>query len=159
VTWALLFGIIALWSMSGPLFSGPDEPSHVVKAAAVVRGQAVGTDRQVTFAHDPSPPRTATVVQVPRIYLEGHRLPACYAFRPTVAAGCAGAFVGSGATADVPTFAGHYPPVYYAIVGLPTLLFASAKGVFLMRFIGGAVSAALLASALASASSSRRPPS
>ncbi|HVF13752.1 MAG TPA: DUF2142 domain-containing protein [Acidimicrobiales bacterium] len=156
VTWLLLFGIIALWSVSGPLFSGPDEPSHVVKAAAVARGQLVGEDRQVGFEHDPSV-RTGTVVRVPQVFADGHRMPSCYAFRPEITAGCAGAFGGSAAEAEVPTFAGHYQPAYYAVVGLPSLVFTSASGVFLMRLAGAAVCAALLASAFASASSSRRP--
>jgi hypothetical protein len=155
ITWSLLFGVIALWSVSGPLFSGPDEPSHVVKAAAVVRGELVGTDRVMGNRDDPLP-RTATFVRVPEIYSLAHRMPQCYAFRPEITAGCAGAFVGSAEQVEAPTYAGHYQPLYYAIVGLPTLLLASAKGVFLMRFLGGAVSAALLASALSSAASFRR---
>jgi len=156
VTWALLFGVIALWSISGPLFSGPDEPTHVIKAAAVVRGQLVGTDRVMDFAFDPLS-RTATIVRVPEIFSAAHGVPSCYAFRPEISAGCAGAFVGSAEEAEAATYAGHYQPLYYAIVGLPTLVFESARGVFLMRFLGAAVSAALLASALASAASSRRP--
>jgi len=155
VTWALLFGISALWSISGPLFSGPDEPSHVVKGAAVARGQLVGTDRRVGAVDDPGA-RSATFVRVPAVFAKSHEMPACYAFRPDTPAGCAGAFAGSATEAEVFTFSGHYQPVYYAIVGVPTLVLASAKGVFLMRLLGAALSAALLASALASASSSRR---
>jgi len=153
VTWALLFGVIAIWSLSGPLFSGPDEPSHVAKAAAVARGVLVGTDRRFSSPTDPG--GTWTIVRIPEIFDNGYRMPECYKFRPQVAAGCSGAFTGSDATGEVPTFSGHYPPLYFAIVGLPTLLLASAKGVILMRLLGAAVSAALLASALSSASSSR----
>src|SRR5665213_228994 len=39
---AITFGLMAIWSVSVPLLSGPDEPTHVVKASGVIRGEFVG---------------------------------------------------------------------------------------------------------------------
>ncbi len=37
------FALLAVWAVAMPLYSGPDEPSQVVHAAALVRGQLIGT--------------------------------------------------------------------------------------------------------------------
>ena len=145
----------AIWSLSEPIFAGPDEPSHVVKAAAVARGELIGRDRTERVTPDQPPPMD-TEVRVPAIFGIVHDVPRCYAFRPAVAADCAPAFTGPRSDAKAITTAGHYPPLYYAVVGLPTLVFPSVTGVYLMRLVGAALCAALLASALASAFASAR---
>lgn len=42
VSAVITFAIMAAWSIAMPRFSGPDEPSQVVHAVAVARGQLVG---------------------------------------------------------------------------------------------------------------------
>ena len=37
--WAALAALMAVWALSDPIMAGPDEPSHAIKAVAVVRGQ------------------------------------------------------------------------------------------------------------------------
>ena len=39
-----IFAMMALWSQLTPLGSGPDEPSSLIKSAAVIRGQLIGHD-------------------------------------------------------------------------------------------------------------------
>jgi hypothetical protein len=138
-----------LWSAASPLMSVPDEPAHVIRAAAVWHGQLGG--RSVELPVDPAAPNlrlTATRVEVPRYYAGLGDVPRCYAFRPEVSAACSpGASGGSRPTA-AETTAGAYAPVYYALVGWPSRLFASDLGVHLMRATSAVVCAALLAAAV-----------
>ena len=59
------------------------------------------------------------------------------------------------AIADTP--AGRYPPLYYALVGMPSLVAPPELAVYLMRLLGGMLSAGFLAGALSAAASARRP--
>jgi hypothetical protein len=139
-SFVLLFALAALWSVSSPLFSIPDEPSHVVKAAAVSRGQ-LGA-REVAVPHG-----FEGYVRVPQVFELAHVVPTCYAFRSQVTAECAPAFVGPRRAVEVRTAAARYPPGYYFVAGLPSLVWPSAIGVRAMRLVTAAISAALLASA------------
>jgi hypothetical protein len=69
VFWAFLaiyLLIAGLWAIGTPPMSSVDEPSHAIKAAAVVRGQLSG---------DQAGLRVGTgVVQVPRLFLESQSL-------------------------------------------------------------------------------------
>jgi hypothetical protein len=141
---ALVFCVLGgCWSVATPLFASPDEPAHVVRAASVVRGEILGSD----------PPkhsralRGSLLVDLPAIYASGSKV-ACYAFQPNTPANCA-SFTGS-TTKDeeIPTSAGRHPPWFYAIIGLPSLVFVSGTGVRLMRLLNVALTAALLASAV-----------
>ena len=78
----VVFGLMAAWSVSMPLYSGPDEPSQVIHAAALVRGQLIGTPD----AGYQSPSSTVTV---PGTFGNGAELMLCYLWHPTVPASCA----------------------------------------------------------------------
>jgi hypothetical protein len=145
-SFGLLFGLLTTWSLATPLFAGPDEPAHVIKAVATVGGTLTG---------EPTAQPTVRRVSVPAIYTVGNRSPVCYQFKGGVSAKCAPRFQGGHQKVDTETPAGLYPPPYYGIVGLPSLGFASALGVYLMRMISAAICAALLASTLQSAALSR----
>lgn len=138
------------WSLASPLFSVPDEPAHAVYAAAAVRGQLLVESDGVS-----------TAVDVPSDLADAGVIIQCYAFAADVPAGCAGAYGRPGdATEDVVTTAGRYPPAYYLLAGLPTLVLDGAVAVRAMRLVTVLLTAALLASAVASAharSSSRWP--
>jgi hypothetical protein len=135
----LLTVVSAVWGLSVPLFSGPDEPSHVVKAAAVANGQLGARDID-DVPH----------VRVAAVFLRAD-VHECYQHRPETSAACAPDFVGGTERTDVPTLAGRYPPLYYALVGLPLRLSPDAGGVYAARALSAALSAALLAAALSSA--------
>lgn len=123
------------WAVSTPLGASPDEPSHIIKAASVVRGEWIGapTDQPAT-----------TTVTVPGDIAGARKWP-CFAFQQDKPASCQGVFP-SGPDATAETSAGLYNPVYYTLVGWPSLLTHNAKAaVFGMRAMGAILCSAFLA--------------
>lgn len=145
--WAALMLLATAWALSNPLMAAPDEPAHVMKAAAVVRGQLLG-------------PETArgTQVEVPYLYALTQAYPSCYMFTPDETGVCDPA---PGAELDVPsrtaTPAGRYNPLYYAVVGLPTLLPPSDAVLYSMRLVSAALCTFLLALGLRALAEAGRP--
>jgi len=143
--WWVSFAVFAvlgiLWATALPLFGSPDEPAHVTRAASVARGQWIG---------DRIPGLTGgwREVEVPAV-VESANDVGCYAFRNDVSAACLD-YSGPNRRIEARTTAGTYFPGYYLVIGLPSLLTAQARGVYLMRFLSAILGAALLASALAS---------
>ncbi len=148
ISFVLLFLLGGLWSLASPVLSVPDEGAHVMKAAAVVRGQLL-TEEVTT----PLGPQSSVVV--PEVFTRMYGSP-CYAFKPDVSVACAGPLEGKSEDAVGITSSGRYPPLYYMAVGAPSLAFESARGVRLMRLVSVGLSAALLASAFASARQASR---
>jgi hypothetical protein len=144
-TWWAAFGIVLmgllLWSVALPLLASPDEPSHVIKAAAVARGELM------------APPgdggsQAATQVTVPAGLNERARVP-CFA-RTRQSAGCQHLRPADGHLESAKTLAGRYPPLYYALVGPGSWLAPGPWGMRLMRLLSAVVSSAFLASAFVS---------
>lgn len=137
---AILWTLSSAWALASPIASGPDENAHVIKAAAVVRGELDGTST-------PESPGAA-VVEVPRMYADllGH--PTCFAFRGDEPADCSPELLESPA-GDAPAEAGTWVvrnnPLYYAVVGLPTLLPAGEWVLYAMRLLSAALCSAVLA--------------
>ena len=145
VLWAALSATGAGWSLSTPLFTSPDESAHVVHAVAVVRGELTGT----TIERPGEYYSIVTGVQVPAYYGGARASAACFAGDVEASAGCSPGFgAGSGATATVTTSVGRYPPLYYALVGAPSLVLDGAAAVTGMRLLSAVVGAAALAGAL-----------
>lgn len=118
----LLTGALsASWALVSPLASVPDEPAHVLYAAAVVRGE-LG-----------SGPLGREVVVPAEVAVAGGLT--CTAFRPDTTAECRQPFVEQPGSAATITSAGRYPPLYYAIVGLPTLFGFGAGQWVAMRML------------------------
>ena len=166
ISFVLLAVLGGLWALATPLYGAPDEPSHVLRAASVARGEVVGDERQ---GDPPECHRPGAVcdywkghfhqVRVPAgLVTEGREVPPrdprfhmpCYAFRPEVPTNCFGALPNEGGLRTAPTNVGVDPPAYYALTGLPSLVVPSRPGltIYLMRILGVLVSSALLASAL-----------
>ncbi|MGH9101175.1 MAG: DUF2142 domain-containing protein [Acidimicrobiales bacterium] len=141
---ALLAGLSVCWVFATPLFGISDEPAQVMKAAAVVRGQFVGTP-------DGGP---NTIVRIPEDLVGPDRLP-CFMFRPTVDAGCEAPLGHDNAVVPEETWVGYYPPFYYLVVGWPSLLFQGAVAVYAMRVVAALLGAVLLAFAFLSAADAR----
>jgi hypothetical protein len=135
VTFGLLWAIAATWSLGLPRFAAPDEPAHVQKAAGVVR-DGPGTGRPV----EGQPPKVR-LVTVPAAYVATH--PLCYAFRPAQPASCQPFPPAHGETVTGTT-AGQYPPLYYVLVGWPSLLIDSYAGIWLLRLVSAGLCAAAL---------------
>lgn len=131
-----------LWALASPLFSVPDEPSHAIKAAAIWHGQLGGEDYVRPSGH------ITTVFRLPAVWADAHRYPECYAFRANVTADCSGSFDGPTAVTGVDSTAGHYPPLFYALVGWPARLSAGPIGVYLMRITSAVLCGVLLAAAV-----------
>lgn len=134
-----------LWSLASPVLSAPDENAHATKAIAQVRGQVIGYT---------VPGVKHIVVDLP----EGYHYSSdtlCYAMRPEVSAACAADF-GAGGQSWFNTWVGAYNPVYYYLVGWPSLLFDGNASVYAMRIASTLLGSAFLASAFLLAVSGRR---
>ncbi len=143
----LLLGF--LWTLATPLGAAPDEPTQIVKAAAVVRGEIVGTSATAR-------PTAFVTVRVPASFATDGNLATCYAGRDTVPAGCAPQLSDQSKLVQANTYVGRNPPLYYLLVGAPTLLWHSNFAVYLMRLLSVAWSALLLGLALAVAAVASR---
>ncbi|TYL52508.1 DUF2142 domain-containing protein [Agromyces mariniharenae] len=139
-----LLGI--LWSLASPVFSVPDENAHATKAIAQVRGQVIGYTL---------PDVRHIVVDLPDGYHYTQDT-LCYATHPDRSAECAVDFGSETGQSWFNTWVGAYNPVYYYLVGWPSLLFDGNASIYAMRIASSLVGAALLAWAfLAAASGSR----
>lgn len=142
------------WSLASPLFSYPDEPAHVIRAESVVRGQIEGN--YVGYHRGPFVyPYYA--VRVPGVLSLASDQGYCLAFlvdKP--ASACTAALTGPSHSVELTTYVGAYPPLYYLLVGLPSLAWPGEFGIFLIRLLGATISAGFLASAFLSALGARR---
>jgi hypothetical protein len=147
VAWLILSALSAAWSISTPIAAAPDEPQHIIKAASVVRGEFIGLS-------DGSP--DGQKVSVPA-YVAYTPAQTCYAYNEQVTANCSAPLTGDqGTLVSARTSAGLYNPVYYLLVGWPTLIFHSDAGIYAMRIVSGILASAFLAVALMLISTWRR---
>lgn len=138
----LLLALTACWSVATPLMSSPDEPSHVVRAAGVVRGQ-VSLELQEPQGEGATP-GLAGRVELPSDYGAATGLPNCFAFQPTQPASCQQGLEAATGTVQVDTFAGQYPPLYYLLVGWPSLLLPAEAGITAMRLVSALLTSVLV---------------
>lgn len=142
---AVLGGLTALAS---PLASGPDEASHVAKAAGVARGHLIGSE------HTPGVHSLA----LPRLYEVHYTLNDCFGLKPDVPASCAPDVSGDlTSVVDSRTTAGRYNPVYYVAIAAPTLMTADVSVLYLTRLASALLCAALLALAVRTLAEIRDP--
>lgn len=146
ITLALLSLISACWALATPISSSPDEPAHLVKAASVARGEFIGPAST-----------TGNIVTVPRYIAESHSL-TCMAFIPEQSAACQpDSLSGQGDIVEARTTAGLYNPIYYLVVGTPSLLFDSEVGIYAMRIVSGIFASVFFALSIMMLSTWRRP--
>lgn len=145
----LIFAVIALWSLATPRFAAPDEPAQAIKAAATVRGELVGH-------HPPASPAATIRFSVPKTIALGTN-PGCFAFHPEVSAGCAAPWRPYSGSVAAESYVGRYPPLYYLLVGLPSLMTSGTSVLWWMRLVSAAVAAVFLAGAFVAASLMPRP--
>jgi hypothetical protein len=138
VVLVLAFANMAVWSLATPFFASPDEPAQVARAVALVHGQLIGT----TVKNKGNP---VTDVTIPTVYAAGSSYAGCFAFKDTVPASCATHLTQSKAAVRTTTYVGRYPPLYYAVVGLPSLFTASGDGLYAMRLVSALFNAVFLA--------------
>lgn len=146
----LVFAVLGtLWAISTPLMAYPDEPSHTIRAAAVVRGQIVAEPGQ-SFGN-------GVHFQVPS-YIANLDAQTCFTFSRNKTADCAPS-VPTGDNFEVigVTSAGSYNPMYYWVVGLPSLMMTGAPAIYAMRIVSVLFSAVFYAAAFMALSNLRKP--
>lgn len=125
------------WALATPLMGVPDEPSHTIRAAAVVRGEFVGDlpADDGTF-HYPT-------IDVPDYVQETVHLP-CFGGNVAQSADCQPDIGDSERLVEFSSSAASNNPVYYAIVGLPTLVMKGEAALYGMRILSALVFSLLL---------------
>jgi hypothetical protein len=146
-TWVLCFLAFFLvtgsWSLATPPYASPDEPSHVFRAAAVVRGQLL-VEEKVRGA-------TGDAQQVPRGLVKSAQEVACFAFSPNITADCGTYSPSDPVLVETQSGAARYNPFYYALVGWPSLFSTGDTGLYVMRLVSAALCSLALAGAMTSA--------
>ena len=99
---------ISAWTIATPLMAAPDEPYHVVQAAALVRGQF---DRPYHRIH----PGLVSTVRVPYWVQTATVDVNCIAFNPKVSASCQPPVSDETKLVGSLTSFSHSPPLYYAL--------------------------------------------
>jgi hypothetical protein len=128
VAWAALALMGAAWALATPVGGAPDDPAQLIKAAAVARGELLGT-----------PATGGLRVTVPE-YVAYSQAQACVAFHANTTAACGGHDASSGSKlVSAVTSAGLYNPLYYAVVGWPSRFFSSDGGIYAMRIVSDVV--------------------
>ncbi|UUI74514.1 DUF2142 domain-containing protein [Cellulomonas chengniuliangii] len=147
LSWAALFALAASWVVANPLMASPDEPAHVVKAASVVRGQWIGPDAE-----------GGSEVEVPRFYRMVTAYPTCYMFQQDATGVCEiDVSAGPDIVEPAVTPAGRYNPIYYLLVGTPSLVSNSDGALYAMRLLSAALCTFLLALGFRAAAETPRP--
>lgn len=143
----ILFSVLSgLWALASPIFSVPDENAHAVKAIGQLQGQVFG--RTVEGV------RHLVVDLAPEDQYTQDLL--CYATHPEVPAACDAELGDPGGQLWFNTWVGTYNPLYYYIVGWPTVFLDGNAGVYAMRLVSALVGSAFLASAFVFAVVGRR---
>jgi hypothetical protein len=128
--WLCLAGASIAWSMATPIGASPDEPAHIIKAAAVAQGQLIG---------EPTSEAAVILVDVPQSIAQAGSWP-CYAFNPDVSAGCIPVTSSGTNLVESSTSAGLYNPTYYALVGWTSVLSPDGPTVvYLMRIMSSII--------------------
>jgi Predicted membrane protein (DUF2142) len=132
--------LMASWSVASPLFGPSDEETQIAHAVAVVHGQLIGgTEQTVSNPY--------TQIRVPEVY--AHIYAPCFALSLTKPASCASyAVKNPRKIVTTSTYVGRYPPLYYAIVGLPSLFVVSTTGMYMMRLVSCLLGALFLSLAI-----------
>jgi hypothetical protein len=124
------------WILMTPMGGGADENHHLVRSAAVVRGQITPTEVA---------PGRPSLYQVPAwLWIDVD----CFKLQPEEPASCAFAIGDADATIGVPSPARQYPIWGHILPGLPTLVTGGTAAVYLARIFDAAIPVALFAVAL-----------
>ena len=130
--------MLVAWSFATPIGAAPDEPAQIVEASAIVRGQFNEPYHKAGFG----PESTVRVPQwAPGVALAG----GCFgpAVTPT---GCVvNKLSDATTTVSAATQFSNYPPLYYVLVGIPSLFLSGTSAVYAMRGTGDLLNAALVA--------------
>src|SRR5215203_2310979 len=127
------------WIMGNPRSSGPDEPSHMIASAGLVRGDRSGRA-------DPNPLQPgAHLFELPGMV--GQPDPGCWAstFDPAVPVACQGAQLLSTQTHELPSTSYNYPPWALILPGLASFVPSAGGYAYLARLLSAAIPIVLVA--------------
>jgi len=145
ITFVLVLACLVLWALAMPLFSAPDEGAHMVKAYAVVHGEAGRLD----------PETGRRYFLVPAVIDHGGDGDnPCFAFLPDQTADCLELHQ-TGPEHEVSSSAASYPPFFHLAVGWPSLVTSGSASLYLMRLAGAVLVALFMALAVESAARMR----
>ncbi len=141
---AAFFLVGAAWAVALPANGTYDEKDHIVRAYAVATGQLTTDLTVVDRRGDLKPAFHAPVGLLPT-------KPDCaWSPRPARPADCL-QWTDGGRTANLPSGAARYGPLYYLPVGVPLALAPDLTGIVLARLVSALLSALLLAGAVTAA--------
>lgn len=133
----LAFAVLGGWSFASPHMASPDEPAHAAKAAATVRGEFIADESAYNAGRG--------TFAVPALFEQAWAL-GCFAFQPDTPANCAPAIGGDlTSTTEVASHVARYNPLYYALIGIPSLFPLSEWTFTAMRLVSALINAALIA--------------
>ncbi|MGO9874550.1 MAG: DUF2142 domain-containing protein [Acidimicrobiia bacterium] len=150
VGWFVGFLLLGVgWALVTPVNDYPDEVDHVYRAVSVVRGEI--------FPHNGSYNHgTGAITNVPvTIRRVVDDRPCLGLFE---SGNCESAGPAHQGSVTVVTGEGRYFPLYYALVGWPSLAFPNQTGWYLMRLVSAVICAALFAAGASVLMSMRRRP-
>jgi len=136
------------WAVTTPLGVSPDEPAHLVKAASVVRGELLGDRTDNPQVRDVDVPAgVASTLDAQCVRESVDTTADCVPDVPASA----------DRLVEAPTSAGLYNPVYYVLVGWPTLFGGGEAAMYGVRLVSALLCSAFLAGAVAFLTLLRRP--
>lgn len=139
--WIVLSALSGLWAVANPIAAAPDEPTHIIKAAGLVRERTFGVPDGPSYRE----------LDLPWAFGITHEMYPCHVFRANVPASCWPIDYGDPAEMRTTyTTAVGYNPLYYAVVGLPSVLPPSLEVLYLMRLVGAVLGSGLIALGLRS---------
>lgn len=145
----VVLGTIACWAMAAPYFSGPDEAAHDARVWSISRGRLLGSEPV-----DEARRGGIRIVEVPRWLALSQADPECFKADADAPASCTSLIEDSSIT-ETPTTAGAQLPFTYLPAALGFVIASHGPGLLLVRLLGGVLTAALIASAVLTASRCR----
>jgi hypothetical protein len=135
---AAVAAVVVCWILGNPRSSGPDEPSHMIAAAGLVRGQGDGRPNP-----DPNQPGTR-LYDVPGMV--GAPDPGCWAatFDANVPVACQSTVPLSTTTRAMPTTSYNYSPWSLILPGLASFLPSAGGYAYAARLLNALVPVALV---------------
>ena len=143
--WAFL-GVgtmICAWSLATPIGAAPDEPAHVAQAVAIVRGQFDGPVHRYVIGLLATVRVPGWAANIIPCFVKDDELT-----RPMesgVAVACPDTLSDATRPALVQTQFSNAPPLYYAVVGIPSLFLSGPSALYAMRLVSSLVNAGLVA--------------
>ena len=136
-----LFALCIAWFAVLPPFSGPDEPSNFIKAAALIRGELVGTP----IAPEPIHVMWSSYVDIDERFSTAQQAPYCFVGKASEPASCAEPMERLPIVEPTRTQMGRYPPLGFLPASLGTLVGPSDAGALAARITSAVACCALFA--------------